>query len=270
MAFKNLLSHPTKASALEAFTQTFQISVKQVALAFVVMLAFGAGSSSFASEMFLDEGDGDFSMVPKANSQIEPTTGNQVPEDLLQMADAYVAEPVAAADGSASAVANSSSPAIDPTAGPDKAIEQSGDVADAVQPQTAVKAIAKGKSKEKFERKVVKKTSVKKSVASAQAKVNGGPKKSKAVAGKSPKGKKVKALAKASKKSNPSRKVASFAGGTYQVARKSCDMSSTPGGNDSVGTIKANRKIWVETAGAKTYRVYNKDGQPGYVRKSCF
>lgn len=217
-------------------------------------LALFLATAASASEIFLDEGDGDFSMVEPANTDLEPKSQSEIPEDLLKMADAYASEPVTAE-------------------APEKAV----DVADPAPSEVAVQAVEVDESVKSETQKQSMQPAQKAVVTKAAAQRRVAKKKEqravkKAIAKKSSAKKALRQVAKGSKKSQkgPARKVASFAGGTYQVAKKNCDMSSTPGGKAVVGSIKMNRKIWVENAGTKTYRVYNRSGEPAFVRKSCF
>jgi len=106
------------------------------------------------------------------------------------------------------------------------------------------------------------------------------------VAAKSGKSKSIKksAVVKAKKKSVVSkskshkkpttRKVASavkYAGGQYVSTSRDCAMESAPGAGDTVGTTKAQRKLWVEDAGDGGYwKVYSKSGQAAFLSRSCF
>lgn len=78
---------------------------------------------------------------------------------------------------------------------------------------------------------------------------------------------------KASKKT-AKRKVASvikYAGGQYLSTSRECSMESAPGAGDTIGTAKAQRKLWVEDAADSGYwKVYSKSGQAAFLSRSCF
>jgi hypothetical protein len=78
----------------------------------------------------------------------------------------------------------------------------------------------------------------------------------------------------AATKSSKKRSVASaddYAGGSYQVTTKECNLQTKPGSKTFIGETRADKKLWVEKSGNPNYwKVYSKDGSPAFVKKSCF
>ncbi len=75
-----------------------------------------------------------------------------------------------------------------------------------------------------------------------------------------------KAAASASNEEAPSAKV----GGSFVTTKEACPMMRSPASTgETMLTVKASKKIWVEDAGEGWVKAYNKAGEPGYVAKEC-
>jgi hypothetical protein len=60
------------------------------------------------------------------------------------------------------------------------------------------------------------------------------------------------------------------AAGQFVVTKDACPMMRSPASTgETMLTVKAAKKIWVEDAGDGWVRAFNKAGEPGYVSKDC-
>lgn len=218
----------------------------------VVTLILAAAVPAFSSDVFIDEGDGDFdSTAASAPAKTEKTVAA---EPTTAPIDADILNDFPTDN----AVATTDAPAAKP---------------DASAPAEVSKPAAK---KAKAKAKPAKVSKVEKK-AKAKAKPVAAVKKAKA----------KKVAAKASSKKAASKKVAKhmgkskrkvasagggkFAGGQYATTTRGCSMESAPGAKDSIGNSNAGRKLWVEDAGDSGYwKVYNKAGQAAYLSRDCF
>lgn len=58
--------------------------------------------------------------------------------------------------------------------------------------------------------------------------------------------------------------------GQFVTTKDACPMMRSPASTgETMITVKAARKIWVEDAGEGYYKAWNKAGEPGYVSKDC-
>jgi cytoskeletal protein RodZ len=75
-----------------------------------------------------------------------------------------------------------------------------------------------------------------------------------------------KAAATASSDERPAAKSA----GSFVTTKEACPMMRSPASTgETMLTVKASKKIWVEDAGEGWVKAYNKAGEPGYVSKEC-
>ena len=84
----------------------------------------------------------------------------------------------------------------------------------------------------------------------------------------------------AKKKKSPAKKAAASAlndsapaakaAGSFVTTKEACPMMRSPASTgETMLTVKASKKIWVEDAGDEWVKAYNKAGEPGYVAKDC-
>lgn len=58
--------------------------------------------------------------------------------------------------------------------------------------------------------------------------------------------------------------------GQFVTTKDACPMMRSPASTgETMLTVKASKKIWVEDAGDGYWRAFNKAGEPGYVAKDC-
>jgi outer membrane biosynthesis protein TonB len=59
-------------------------------------------------------------------------------------------------------------------------------------------------------------------------------------------------------------------GGSFVTTKDACPMMRSPASTgETMLTVKASKKIWVEDAGDGWVKAYNKSGEAGYVSKDC-
>ena len=221
--------------------------VKWISISFIV-LALIVALPAFSADVFVDEGDGDFDTTPiggpaPASEPAAPAVAQAGSDPSADMGAAPSGGPIEDLSPSADAgAAPMGAPVMDPSVAP---VEEKKPVAKKAVAKKAAKKAAKKESK-KAAKKAAKKSNKKSS------------KKSKVAATKS------------SKK----RSVASaddYAGGSYQVTTKECNLQTKPGSKTFIGETRADKKLWVEKSGNPNYwKVYSKDGSPAFVKKSCF
>lgn len=86
---------------------------------------------------------------------------------------------------------------------------------------------------------------------------------------KEKKAKKKKAEKKAAKTAAAA-PAASGSGGSFVVTKEACPMMRSPASTgETMLTVKASKKIWVEDAGEGWVKGFNKAGEPGYISKDC-
>jgi hypothetical protein len=60
------------------------------------------------------------------------------------------------------------------------------------------------------------------------------------------------------------------AAGQFVTTKDACPMMRSPASTgETMLTVKASKKIWVEDAGDGWVKAFNKAGEPGYVSKDC-
>lgn len=58
--------------------------------------------------------------------------------------------------------------------------------------------------------------------------------------------------------------------GSFVTTKEACPMMRTPASTgETMLTVKASKKIWVEQAGDGWVKGWNKAGEPGYISKEC-
>lgn len=246
----------------KAFWRWFSLSV--------LVLMIAAAIPALSSDVFIDEGDGDFNAATPVS-----TLPISTPKDAsADKKPASVGKTPASEEGSpvASDLDSSIGELESPKAGEPSPSDMNfpNDPPPPVVEKPVKKSTTKDKTAKKDKKKTDKKTDKKKSASKKSDK-----KKKKSTADKKKKSKSSKPSKKkdsvTSTEKSSTRKVASFAGGKYATTSKDCAMESAPGAGDSVGTARATRKLWVEDSGNTSYwKVYGKSGNAAYVSRDCF
>ncbi len=253
---------PTPPSASLSLAQTVRrMFVKWLlfSIAAIFAVALISGARATAADVFVDEGDSDFDKPTPVET---PATASGSGAGLDPDTDFSAAK---ASESGDAMTGDASAPVIDTA-------DSTTDAAPQVEPAKPVVETKKVEKKKSVATK--SKAPVKSKVATKVSK-----KKTTKVTAKTKTAKKSAAIGKSKKKSTAEkktskRKVASatkFAGGQYVTTSRECAMESAPGAGDSVGTTKAERKLWVEDAGDGGYwKVYSKSGQAAFLSRSCF
>ncbi|MBN8539356.1 MAG: hypothetical protein J0L82_03135 [Deltaproteobacteria bacterium] len=267
----------SSGSALEQSVRRMFVKWLLFSTAVILAVALISGAHATAADVFIDEGDGDFDKPTPVETPLDTSVQSPVSNTALDLDADFKASPGDSTD--ASTVVDTATTLPVPTeAVVTEAVEKnaSTSTSTAESKTTATTAVPKPIAKAKAEKavKAVKKAS-KASVKSEKVATKTGKAKArkKAVAVVKSKKKTVAVKAKATKKS-AKRKVAStakYAGGQYVSTSRECAMESAPGAGDTIGTTKAQRKLWVEDAGDSGYwKVYSKSGQAAFLSRSCF
>lgn len=250
----------SSGSALEQSVRRMFVKWLLFSTAAILAVALVSGARATAADVFIDEGEGDFDKPTPVETPIE-SPGNSGPRAGLDLDADFKASPGDSPEASNVVDTATILPAAMEPVVTEATTEATTEAAAAKPPKPIVKAktekaVKVVKKSNKTAVKTGKAKSVKKTAAVVKAQ-------KKTVAGKS----------KATKKT-AKRKVAStikYAGGQYVSTSRECAMESAPGAGDTVGTTKAQRKLWVEDAGDAGYwKVYSKSGQAAFLSRSCF
>ncbi len=252
----------SSGSALEQSVRRMFFKWLLFSTAAILAVALISGARATAADVFIDEGEGDFDKptpveTPMDSSKESP--GNPGPNAGLDLDADFKASKGDSPDASNVVDTATTLPVVT------EAVVK-GTSTETAAPKPTVKAKA-----EKAANKKTLKTSAKSSKVTTKT-------------GKAKSGKKTVAVVKSKKKTIASkskvakkaakRKVAStvkYAGGQYVSTSRECAMESAPGAGDTIGTTKAQRKLWVEDAGDAGYwKVYSKSGQAAFLSRSCF
>lgn len=75
---------------------------------------------------------------------------------------------------------------------------------------------------------------------------------------------------KSEKKASKTASAPVATGGSFVTTKEACPMMRTPASTgETMFTVKASKKIWVEDAGDGWVKGFNKAGEPGYLSKEC-
>lgn len=251
----------SSGSTLEQSVRRMFVKWLLLSTAAILAVALISGARATAADVFIDEGEGDFDKPTPVETPVS-NTGSGAGLD-------FDADFNASKGDSPDA-----SPVVDPA---QQVVDTATALPVATEPATAevapVEAAPVKASKPKAAKKASKvtaKTTSKSKKVTAKA---GKAKATKKTAVVKSKKKSVVSKSKGNKKTTK-RKVASavkYAGGQYVSTSRECAMESAPGAGDTVGTTKAQRKLWVEDAGDGGYwKVYSKSGQAAFLSRSCF
>lgn len=249
----------SSGSTLEQSVRRMFVKWLLLSTAAIFAVALISGARATAADVFIDEGEGDFDKPTPVETPVS-NAGAVLDFD---------------ADFNASkGDSPDNSPVVDPA---QQVVDTATVLPVATEPTTAEVApvevapvkVATPKAAKKASKVTAKTTSKAKKVAAKAGKA----KATKKTAIVKSKKKTVASKSKGSKRTTK-RKVASavkYAGGQYVSTSRECAMESAPGAGDSVGTTKAQRKLWVEDAGDGGYwKVYSKSGQAAFLSRSCF
>ena len=218
----------------KAFAATALISFALIILSTLTLArtAFAAGD-----DVFMDEGDGDFDSMPAP-----PTAATEAPAKKESVAVKKVEAPREQAVEVPAAAEPMPMLAEDPAATPAPAAPD--DSAKPVEPK-------KKKSAKKKKEKVAEAAAPVEDVAGGSAPMSTDTS--------------SEAAAPA-----PTKHKASKGGGMFVTTKEACPMMRSPTTTgESMLTVKASKKIWVEDAGDGWVKAFNKAGEPGYVSKDC-
>lgn len=260
----------SSGSTLEQSVRRMFVKWLLLSTAAIFAVALISGARASAADVFIDEGEGDFDKPTPVETPVSSAgsgAGLDFDADFnASKGDSPDASPIMDPAQQVVDTATTLPVTTEPTAEPKTAEVAPLEVA----PVKAAKTQAtKSKAAKKAPKVAVKTTSKAKKVATKSGKAKATKK---TVVVKSKK-KSVVAKSKGSKKATK-RKVASavkYAGGQYVSTSRECAMESAPGAGDTIGTTKAQRKLWVEDAGDAGYwKVYSKSGQAAFLSRSCF
>lgn len=250
----------SSGSTLEQSVRRMFVKWLLLSTAAIFAVALISGARATAADVFIDEGEGDFDKPTPVETPVS-NAGAGLDFD---------------ADFNASkGDSPDNSPVVDPA---QQVVDTATTLPVATEPVTAEVApvevapvkVATPKAAKKAS-KVTAKTASKTKKVTAKA---GKAKATKKTAVVKSKKKSVVSKSKGNSKKATKRKVASavkYAGGQYVSTSRECAMESAPGAGDTVGTTKAQRKLWVEDAGDGGYwKVYSKSGQAAFLSRSCF